>query len=300
MLIFAFLVSVGVYAWWTDQEPDRYNWFDFFRGKPIPEVPAESPDTALNPSVPAPVPSAAVSPTTYSSASPLGTRLPNGALLAQAQPATAPSPSAKSPRARPIDTARAGKVDAANIQILEQVNRAMADLTDAVVPAVVCIDTSTTVNVRRYVPVDPFGLFGYQSMDQEARQPDLGSGVLVSKDGYVLTNHHVIAGVDEIQITTHEGETFEAEWVGSDPGVDIAVLKLKDADDRAFPHLQFANSDDARVGETVLAVRNPFGLTETVTRSIISAKQRRLSDGANEYFQTDTVINPGNSGGPLR
>ncbi len=278
VLLVAFLVSFGAYAWWTEIQPERYNLFDFLRGEKVPDVPAK------------PQGSAQVPPETASFAT---TGPPT--LLAQiaTQAATDTKPAI---RAQPISPA---EIDPASIRLLTDVNRAMADLTDAVVPAVVSIDTSTTVNVRRYVPVDPFGLFGYQSMNEESRQPGLGSGVFVSSDGYVLTNHHVIAGVDEIQITTHEGEKFEAEWVGSDPGVDIAVLKLKKAEERTFPHLKFADSDQARVGEMVLAVGNPFGLTESVTRGIISAKQRRLSDGSNEYFQTDTVINPGNSGGPL-
>jgi len=278
VLLVASLISFGAYAWWTELQPERYNLFDFLRGEKVPTAP------------PSPDPSADPPPTTLGFAT-----ATHPTLLAQVG-----SPSATGPesviRAQPISPA---EIDPASIQLLADINRAMADLTDAVVPAVVSIDTTTTVNVKRYVPVDPFGLFGYQSMNEESRQPGLGSGVLVSGDGYVLTNHHVIAGVDEIQVTTHEGEKFEAEWVGSDPSVDIAVLKLKGADARAFPHLKFADSDQARVGETVLAVGNPFGLTESVTRGIISAKQRRLSDGANEYFQTDTVINPGNSGGPL-
>jgi len=280
VLSVAFLISFGAYAWWTELEPERYNLFDFLRGEKLPEVPTEPEE-----------------PVTKAAETVSFTAAPAPALLAQvgteAVTATKPKPVI---RAQPISPA---EIEPSSIQLLTDVNRAMADLTDAVVPSVVSIDTSTTVNVRRYVPVDPFGLFGYQSMNEESRQPGLGSGVFVSSDGYVLTNHHVIAGVDEIQVTTHEGEKFEAEWVGSDPSVDIAVLKLKGAEQRAFPHLKFSDSDQARVGEMVLAVGNPFGLTESVTRGIISAKQRRLSDGANEYFQTDTVINPGNSGGPL-
>ncbi len=278
VLSVAFLVSFGAYAWWTELQPERYNLFDFLSGEKVPSVPAKPKESAR------PAPKTASFTTTTSPS-----------LLAQvgSQAVTEPKPVI---RAQPIGPA---EIDPAGIRLLTDVNRAMADLTDAVVPAVVSIDTSTTVNVKRYVPVDPFGLFGYQSMNEKSRQPGLGSGVFVSSDGYVLTNHHVIAGVDEIQVTTHDGEKFEAEWVGSDPSVDIAVLKLKGAEERTFPHLKFSDSDQARVGETVLAVGNPFGLTESVTRGIISAKQRRLSDGANEYFQTDTVINPGNSGGPL-
>lgn len=278
VLTLAFLVSFGSYAWWTKLQPERYNLFDFLRGQNIPSAPAKLDGVKKS------------TPQTTSFATPI-----SPTLLAQvgAQAVAGTKPAI---RAQPINPA---EIDPASIRLLTDFDRAVADLTDAVVTSVVSIDTSTTVNVQRYVPVDPFGLFGYQSLNEQSRQPGLGSGVFVSSTGYVLTNHHVIAGVDEILVTTHEGEKFEAEWVGSDPSVDIAVLKLKGAEERTFPHLNFADSDHARVGETVLAVGNPFGLTESVTRGIISAKQRRLSDGANEYFQTDTVINPGNSGGPL-
>ncbi len=192
-------------------------------------------------------------------------------------------------------------MDADDFQVLQTVNSALADLSEAVVHSVVSIDTKTTVNVQRVIPTDPFGMFGYRQ-NQLLERPGLGSGAIVSKDGYILTNHHVVAGVDEIQVTTHEGETFEAEWVGSDPNSDIAVLKIRPpegARDLEFRPLPFGDSDEVRVGEMALAIGNPFGLNETVTRGIISAKQRRLSDGSNEYFQVDAVINPGNSGGPL-
>ena len=185
--------------------------------------------------------------------------------------------------------------------VLEDVNRALSDLTDAVVPSVVSIDTTTSVNVTRVVPTDPWGLFGYRQ-NQRYDAPGLGSGVVVTEEGHIVTNHHVVAGVDEIRVTTHDGSVFEADWVGSDPGVDVAILKLKAPEGGALPTfrpLVFGDSDQVRVGEMVLAVGNPFGLNETVTRGIISAKQRELNDGSNEYFQVDAVINPGNSGGPL-
>ncbi len=185
--------------------------------------------------------------------------------------------------------------------VLEEMNMALSDLTDAVVPAVVSIDTSTDVNVSRVVPADPFGFFGYRQ-NQKYKSPGLGSGVIVTKEGHIVTNHHVVAGVDEILVTVHDGSQYLAEWVGSDPNVDVAVLQIKAPEGVELPDftpLGFGDSNKVRVGEMVLAVGNPFGLSESVTRGIISAKQRELSDGANEYFQVDAVINPGNSGGPL-
>lgn len=196
---------------------------------------------------------------------------------------------------------RAEPLDLNSLDVLQEVNRAVSDLTDAVVPSVVSIDTTTNVNVTRVVPTDPFGFFGYRRNESYAA-PGLGSGVIVTEQGHIVTNHHVVAGVDAIRVTLHDGSQYDAEWVGSDPNVDIAVLQLKAPEGGALPDLRplaFGDSDAVRVGEMVLAVGNPFGLSETVTQGIISAKQRELNDGANEYFQTDAVINPGNSGGPL-
>ncbi|NLT69330.1 MAG: PDZ domain-containing protein, partial [Verrucomicrobiaceae bacterium] len=196
---------------------------------------------------------------------------------------------------------RATPLNLNSTAILEEVNRSLADLTDAVVSSVVSIDTTTSVNVTRVVPTDPFGFFGYRQ-SESYQSPGLGSGFIVTEQGHIVTNHHVVAGVDRILVTLHGGGQFEAEWVGSDPNVDVAVLQLKAPEGGQLPPLRplaFGDSEAVRVGEMVLAVGNPFGLSETVTRGIISAKQRELSDGANEYFQVDAVINPGNSGGPL-
>lgn len=220
--------------------------------------------------------------------------------IGQAVPLPASETTPKIPVAEPV--ALPG-VDLNSTALLEQVNRSLADLTERVVPSVVSIDTTKTVEVSRIQPVDPFGFFGYRRMNQRYQEPGLGSGVIVSKEGHVLTNHHVVAGVDEIQITTHEGGLFPAQWVGSDPTADLAVLRILVPADLenppVFQPLPFADSDTVRVGEQVLAVGNPFGLSESITRGIVSAKQRRLSDGGSEYFQVDAVINPGNSGGPL-
>lgn len=192
-----------------------------------------------------------------------------------------------------------GAIDLNNIDVLAQVNRALADVTEKVVPSVVTIDTTTTVNVPS---LEPFGFFGYRLRERRQQSPGLGSGMIVSEDGYLLTNHHVVAGVDGIHVKTHSGEQYKAEWVGSDPSVDVAILKIvppEGGEAPKFQALKFGDSDQVRVGDMALAIGNPFGLSESVTRGIISAKQRQLSDDSNEYFQTDAVINPGNSGGPL-
>lgn len=202
---------------------------------------------------------------------------------------------------RPKPKLRAKPLDLNNADLLDQVNRSLADLSDAVVPSVVSIDTTTNVDVARFVPTDPFGFSGYRK-NERYQAPGLGSGVIVTEDGYIVTNHHVVAGVDKISVTLHGGAKYEADWVGSDPHTDIAVLRIKAPEGGTLPKLQplvFGDSNKVRVGEMVMAVGNPFGLSETVTRGIVSAKQRQLSDGTNEYFQVDAVINPGNSGGPL-
>ena len=134
---------------------------------------------------------------------------------------------------------------------------------------------------------------------REREQQGLGSGVIVSPDGYILTNHHVIAQADEIRIQRQDGEEeYVAEVIGSDEGTDLAVLKI-DASD--LPALTFANSDHLEVGDLVFAVGNPFGLGHTVTMGIVSALGRddmRIVDYEN-FIQTDASINPGNSGGAL-
>lgn len=201
----------------------------------------------------------------------------------------------------PAPGLRAQPVDLNSANVLAQVNRAIADLTEAVVPSVVSIDTTTNVNVTRVVPTDPFGMFGYRKNESYAAT-GLGSGAIVTEEGHIITNHHVVAGVDVIRVTLHDGSQYDAEWIGSEPNVDIAVLQLKAPPGGQLPPLHplsFGDSDAVRVGEMVLAVGNPFGLSETVTQGIVSAKQRELNDNSNEYFQVDAVINPGNSGGPL-
>ncbi len=125
----------------------------------------------------------------------------------------------------------------------------------------------------------------------------LGSGVIVSKEGHILTNYHVVRNAQQIQVTTFDHKTHEAKLLGADADMDIAVLQI--ADGATYPPLPFADSDKTRVGEMAFAFGSPFGFEFTVSRGIVSATQRRLSEVGNDYIQTDTVINPGNSGGPL-
>jgi len=128
-----------------------------------------------------------------------------------------------------------------------------------------------------------------------------GSGVIISNDGYIVTNKHVVDFADELEVTLFDDRTFKATKVGIDPRTDLAVIKI---DSENLPTMEFANSEQAQVGEWVLAVGNPFDLTSTVTAGIISAKGRSIgviknSQAIENFIQTDAVINPGNSGGAL-
>lgn len=137
--------------------------------------------------------------------------------------------------------------------------------------------------------------FGRRSQRQ---QIGTGSGVIISSDGMIITNNHVIDGAENITITLNNNKSYEADLLGSDPKTDIALLKIEADED--LPYTTFGDSDTAKVGEWVLAVGNPFNLTSTVTAGIISAKSRDLSGGETQSFiQTDAAVNPGNSGGAL-
>lgn len=137
-------------------------------------------------------------------------------------------------------------------------------------------------------------LYGYE--ERARPQIGTGSGVIISPDGYIVTNNHVIAHASQLTVTMNNNKTYEASVVGTDPNTDIALLKIEA--DRPLPYLAFGDSDNLRLGEWVLAVGNPFNLTSTVTAGIVSAKARDL--GRNQSFiQTDAAVNPGNSGGAL-
>jgi len=135
---------------------------------------------------------------------------------------------------------------------------------------------------------------------QKRRQMGSGSGVIISSDGYIITNHHVIETAEDIQITTNDNQSYEAKIIGSDEQNDIALLKIESSEE--LPYAVFGDSDSTQIGEWVLAVGNPFNLTSTVTAGIISAKSRSLDPTGRttqSYIQTDAAVNPGNSGGAL-
>jgi len=167
------------------------------------------------------------------------------------------------------------------------------------VHGVVHVKTKTTVNSSYSNPLYEFFYGPGASQPREVR--GFGSGVIVTADGYIVTNNHVIEEADEVDVTLNDKRTFAAEVVGRDPSTDIAVLKVKAT---GLPYIRFGNSDAIRLGEWVLAVGNPFNLTSTVTAGIVSAKGRSLGLLDNQYriesfIQTDAALNQGNSGGAL-
>jgi len=172
-------------------------------------------------------------------------------------------------------------------------------------PAVVNINTAKVVSVRRHSFLNEplFERFFGRSLDdlitpQQRVETSLGSGVIMSDSGYILTNHHLIEGADEIQVSLRDGRTASASVIGKDPETDLAVLKL---DLENLPAITVGQSEGLRIGDVVLAIGNPFGFGQTVTMGIVSATGRtKLGINTFENFiQTDAAINPGNSGGAL-
>lgn len=210
---------------------------------------------------------------------------------------------------------RQASLTPADMRALAEVSQAFVSIAETVTPAVVSIDTRGTPR-RMRLPQRFEELFGPFHPDVEETPFDVplgrGSGFIVSEEGYVLTNNHVVAAAEKIGVELSDGRSFPAELVGRDPTTDIAVLKIEGEN---LPTIRLGNSDDTSVGEFVLAVGNPgtefaSALPFTVTSGIISAKGRRLgiirraAGGSGEFaiedlIQTDAVINPGNSGGPL-
>jgi serine protease Do len=176
----------------------------------------------------------------------------------------------------------------------------------------VAVNISTTKIVKSMQRLSPFQsrefkdflgdeffrhFFG-QMPEQEMKQRSLGSGVVVSDDGYILTNNHVVADADEILVTLSDKKKYEAQIIGRDPKTDLALIKIKT--ENTIPAARLGDSDKLMVGDWVVAIGNPFGLGSTVTAGIVSAKGRVIGAGPYDNFiQTDASINPGNSGGPL-
>lgn len=187
------------------------------------------------------------------------------------------------------------------------------------VNAVVCIKSFSSQRQNPYGQggYDPFGMFDFffgspgggqyqaprQPQKSEPVQTGLGSGVIISSDGYIVTNNHVIEGVERLEVLLNDNSTYDARVIGSDEATDLALVKI---DASGLSPISFGNSESVKVGEWVLAVGNPFGFNSTVTAGIVSAKARSLGVGSNKkkmsiesFIQTDAALNPGNSGGAL-
>ena len=159
------------------------------------------------------------------------------------------------------------------------------------------------LKVDRSRPVSIFEhLFGYNDQGSRGRESmSSGSGVIISPDGYIVTNNHVVANATDIEVTLTNNKSYRAKLVGADPATDIALLEI---DGKDLPYLHFADSDSLRLGEWVLAIGSPYNLRSTVTAGIVSAKGRSLPDMSGRFkiesfIQTDAAVNPGNSGGAL-
>ncbi len=205
----------------------------------------------------------------------------------------------------PIVPVRAPAPDAA-VQRLADLSDAFAEISERAKPSVVYVTASHNMTAAEQAQIDPRRLpQGMRQFQHPRVERGSGSGFIVSADGYILTNNHVVEGADKVRVRLLDRREFDARVVGADPTTDVAVIKI---DATGLVPMPFGNSDQARVGEMVLAIGNPLGdnLTFSVTSGIVSAKGRRLQglerqDGRSigDFIQTDAVINPGNSGGPL-
>jgi serine protease Do len=187
-----------------------------------------------------------------------------------------------------------------------------ANLVQQLTPTVVNIKVAKLAKVRNFpgsqLPEEPFGEFfkrffpdmpqGRPGMPEQFQQRGTGSGVIISADGYMVTNHHVVDGAEEVVVTLADQRELKAQVVGRDPKTDLAVIKVETSE--KLPVATLGDSDALQVGDWVIAIGNPFGFTHTVTAGIVSAKDRVLGAGPyDDFIQTDASINPGNSGGPL-
>jgi len=198
----------------------------------------------------------------------------------------------------------------AGVGIAQSVPPSFADLVEKFSPAVVDITTSSIVAAQsggqmQVPPGSPFEKFFKEFNDQNGQAPDrpmekseaLGSGYIISADGYIVTNNHVIEGADDIEVETFGHKTFKAKVIGRDVKTDVALLKVESPD--ALPFVSFGDSDKMRVGDWVVAMGNPLGQGFSVSAGIVSARGRELSGTYDDFLQTDAAINKGNSGGPL-
>ena len=195
---------------------------------------------------------------------------------------------------------------AVNVSHAKSVPDSFADLAEKLSPSVVNISTTTVIEDKSrqmpsFPPGSPFEDF-FKQFDnpggKKRKAQSLGSGFIIDKTGYIITNNHVIDNAEKIMVILYDDTSFEAKVVGKDPKTDVALLKI-DPKKIKLKAVEFGNSNDLRVGDWVMAIGNPFGFGGTVTAGIVSARGRNLSGSYDDYIQTDASINRGNSGGPL-
>lgn len=204
--------------------------------------------------------------------------------------------------------ANASGISKDSIDVLTRTGQAMAEITEAVKPAVVNISTTRTEKITES-PLAPFyedplfkrffgERFGQPQLPKERKTMSLGSGVIVSPDGFILTNNHVIKNADKIKVILSDKREFDGKVIGTDPKTDLAVIKIEAT---GLPTIAWGDSDKLRIGEIVIAIGNPYRLNQTVTMGIVSAVGRANVGIADyeDFIQTDAAINPGNSGGAL-
>jgi len=185
--------------------------------------------------------------------------------------------------------------------VVHELQNTFHDIYNQYKDSVVFISTEKTISMKGYNPFmdDPVfrEFFGMKDVPKTRKARGLGTGFLISSDGYICTNHHVVQNVDTVTVTVAD-KSYEAEIIGSDAAADIALLKIKGKGD--FKPVYFGNSDEVKVGDFVLAIGNPYGLDKTFTSGVVSGTGRRqLDEMGNSHIQTDAAINQGNSGGPL-
>ncbi|MCC6544047.1 MAG: DegQ family serine endoprotease [Nitrospirae bacterium] len=210
----------------------------------------------------------------------------------------------------PLGQAKVEPIPPRITQQLAETEKAFVEISKRVTPAVVNISTTKTMRGMEKGQLSPFfndpffrrffgdDLFREHEMPRKHKEQSLGSGVIVTDDGYIVTNNHVVEGADEIKVVLSDRKEYVGKVVGADPKTDLAIVKIKASD---LPAIVWGDSDNIEVGEFVLAIGSPFGLNQTVTSGIISAKGRANVGIADyeDFIQTDAAINPGNSGGAL-
>lgn len=242
---------------------------------------------------------------TASAENPKTGKVPSPTASAEPAPSESPSSDHTDGASKDLKEGEKGQTSinySSKTSVLSQDSSIVADAVAKVAPAVVNIDTTTTRRVytgNGLGLLDPFGEFGDVQVQEVPR--GMGTGMIVSEDGLILTNNHVVAKAQTITVTLNDKSQYKAKPVGTDTISDLAILRIENPD-RRFPTVKLTNSESLRIGDWVVAIGNPMGVGQTATLGVLSARNRSLNDSnidLRNLLQTDAAINPGNSGGPL-